>query len=202
MAEVIEKHIFFLDNEQTICKEIIETLKDSNIEMSCFSNPFECLAQLRSKKCDLLITALKIPEKDGFEILMDVQHQTPWIPVLVITRYGDVSTAVKTMKAGAVDFIEKPLEKKNFVLKIKSILKKNVYTHSNLGAPLTQQEKKILQLIFDSKSNREIAIMFHRSICTIEVHRAHIMNKLGVNNRVDLIKRAVAMGLVDLGEKS
>ena len=201
MANIIEKHIFFLDNEQTICEDVRETLKDSNIKISCFSNPFECLAQLNSKKCDLLITALKISGKDGFEILMDVQHQAPWIPVLVITKSADIPTAVKAIKAGAVDFIEKPLKKKDLILKIKSILKNNVSTHPHLGAPLTQLEKKILQLVIDGKSNKEIAIMFHRSICTIEVHRADIMHKLGVDNRIDLVKRVVVMGLVDLKEK-
>jgi two-component system C4-dicarboxylate transport response regulator DctD len=66
-----------------------------------------------------------MPEKDGIELLMDVQRKAPWIPVLMITGYGDIPTAVKAMKAGAVDFIEKPLVKKDFVQKITSILNKN-----------------------------------------------------------------------------
>ena len=202
MANNTEKHIFFIDDEPEIRKVVRETLKDSRFKVSCFSNPIECLTQLRSKKCDLLITDLKIPGKDGIELLMDVQHQTPWIPVLLITGYGNIPTAVKAMKAGAADFIEKPLGKKDFVQKIKSILKKNVSPHSNLGDPLTQMEKKILKLIIEGKSNKKIAIMLHRSIATIEVHRAHLMHKLGVDNVIDLIKRVAVMGLFDLKEKS
>jgi len=114
MANIVEKHIFFLDDDPTIREVVRETLKDSNFKVNCFSNPIECLAQLRSKKCDLLITALKMPEKDGFELLTDVQHLAPWVPVLMITGYGDIPTAVKAMKAGAADFIEKPLKKKGF----------------------------------------------------------------------------------------
>lgn len=201
MANNVEKHIFFLDDEPTIRKVVKETLEDSKFKVSCFGNPTECLARLRSKKCDLLITDLKMPEKDGIELLMDVQHLAPWVPVLLITGYGDVPTAVKAMKAGAVDFIEKPLEKKSFVRKIKSILKKNVSTHSDFGTSLTRAEKKILQLVIDGKSNKEIAVMLHRSARTIEVHRAHIMHKLGVNNLVDLVKRVAHMGLIDLEEK-
>lgn len=201
MAEIIEKHIFFLDDEPTVRDVVRETLEDSNFAVSCFGSPFECLSRLRSKKCDLLITDLKMPEKDGIELLKDVRHLAPWVPVLMITGYGDIPTAVKAIKAGAVDFIEKPLDKKNFVRKIRSILKRNVATHPNLGTSLTRTEKKILQLVIDGMSNKEIANLLHRSARTIEVHRAHIMHKLGVDNLVDLVKRVASMGLIDLEEK-
>ena len=201
MANIVEKHIFFLDDEPTIREVVKETLEDSDFKVSCFGNPVECLARLRSQKCHLLITDLKMPEKDGIELLADVQHLAPWVPVLMITGYGDIPTAVKAMKAGAVDFIEKPLDKKNFVRKIRSILQNNVATHPDLGASLTRNEIKILQLIINGMSNKEIANLLHRSARTIEVHRAHLMHKLGVDNLVDLVKRIASMGLVDLEEK-
>lgn len=201
MVDNVEKYIFFLDDEPTIREVVKETLQGSNFKVSCFGNPIECLARLRSKRCDLLITDLKMPEKDGIELLRDIQQLAPWVPVLVITGYGDIPTAVKAMKAGAVDFIEKPLEKKDFVRKIKSILKKTVSSHPDLGASLTRAEKKILQLVINGKSNKEISVMLHRSARTIEVHRAHIMRKLGVDNLVDLVKRVATMGLIDLQEK-
>jgi len=197
MANIVEKHIFFLDDEATIREVVRETLEDSGFRVSCFGNPIECLSRLRSKKCDLLITDLKMPGKDGIELLTDVQHLAPWVPVLMITGYGDIPIAVKAMKAGAADFIEKPLDKKNFVRKIRAILKKYVSTHPDLG----RNEKRILQLILDGMSNKEIANLLHRSARTIEVHRAHLMHKLGVDNLVDLVKRVASMGLVDLDEK-
>ena len=198
MVKIVEKHIFFLDDEPTIRQVVRETLEDSDIKVRCFGNPIECLAQLRSKKCDLLITDLKMPEKDGIELLTDVKHLAPWVPVLMITGYGDIPTAVKAMKAGAVDFIEKPMDKKNFIRKVRAILKRNVPTHPDLGTSLTRNETKILQLIIDGNSNKEIANLLHRSARTIEVHRSHLMHKLGVDNLVDLIKRVASMGLVDL----
>ena len=201
MAKIVDKHIFFLDDEPTVREVVKETLEDSDFKVSCFGSPIECLARLRSQKCHLLITDLKMPEKDGIELLVDVQHLAPWVPVLMITGYGDIPTAVKAMKAGAVDFIEKPLDKKNFVRKIRSVLKKNVSAHPDLGASLTRNETKILQFIVNGKGNKEIANLLHRSARTIEVHRAHLMHKLGVDNLVDLIKRVASMGLVDLEEK-
>jgi len=198
MKKIIENHIFFLDDEPMIREVVKETLEESDFKTSCFSSPIECLAQLRSKKCDLLITDLKMPEKDGIELLVDVNHLAPWVPVLMITGYGDVPTAVKAMKAGAVDFIEKPLDKKNFVRKIRSILRKSVAVHPDLGDSLTRHETRILQLIIKGNSNKEIANMLHRSSRTIEVHRANIMHKLGVDNLIDLLKRVASLGLIDL----
>ena len=200
MANIVEKHIFFLDDEPTVREVVRETLEDSNFKVSCFANPIECLARLRSQKCHLLITDLKMPEKDGIELLMDIQHLAPWVPVLMITGYGDIPTAVKAMKAGAADFIEKPLDKKNFVRKIRSILHKNVATHPDLGTSLTRNEAKILQLIINGMGNKKIGTLLHRSARTIEVHRAHLMHKLGVDNLVDLVKRVASMGLIDLEE--
>ena len=202
MAKTAEKHIFFLDDEPTIREVVRETLEDSSFKVSCFGSPTECLTRLRSQKCDLLITDLKMPEKNGIELLTDIKHLAPWIPVLMITGYGDIPTAVKAMKAGAVDFIEKPLDKKNFVRKVRYALQKNVSSNPDLGNSLTRAEKRILQLVIQGKSNKQISNLLHRSARTIEVHRAHIMHKLGVDNLVDLIKRVASMGLVDLREKT
>jgi FixJ family two-component response regulator len=131
MKNTIKKHIFILDDEPKVRKAIKETLEVSNYKVSCFGDPVKCLARLRSKKCDLLITDLKMPKKSGFEVLSDVRHRAPWIPVLMMTGYSDIPTAVKATRAGAVDFIEKPLSKKDILCKIKSILNEKVLQTQN-----------------------------------------------------------------------
>jgi two-component system response regulator TtrR len=198
MAQSEKRLIFFLDDESKIREVVKETLEEPDIEVECFDSPAECLAQLRSAKCDLLITDLRMPEKDGIELLADVKHLAPWVPVLMITGYGDIPTAVRAIKGGAVDFIEKPLVKETFVKKVKSILQHGVPNDARLGQPLTRAEAKILKLVIEGKSNREIANSLNRSVRTVEVHRAHLMRKLGVDNVIDLVKLGAAMGLVNL----
>lgn len=198
MAESVKRHIFFLDDEPEVREAVRDTLQDSDVDVECFESPTECLAQLRSNRCDLLITDLKMPEKNGIELLNDVKNLAPWVPVLVITGYGDVPTAVKAIKGGAVDFIEKPLAKESFVRKVKSILQHGAPHNPHLGKPLTRAEASILRLIIKGNSNREIANLLNRSVRTIEVHRAHLMQKLGVDNVIDLVKLGATMGLVNL----
>ena len=200
MAYIAKQHVFFVDDEPKVCKVVKETLKDPEIKVSCFTHPSECLSKLRSRKCDLLITDLKMPEMDGIELLKKVKHLAPWIPILMISGYGDIPTAVKAVKSGAVDFIEKPLVKKKFVRKVKLILKKSAFKDTYAGKPLTRTEKKILKLIIDGKRNREIAHLLECSVRTVELHRAHLMRKFGVNTLLDLIKRISAMGLVNLSK--
>jgi len=201
MTDVVQRHVFFLDDEPEVRQVVKETLEGQDIKVTCFACPIECLAQLRSERCDLLITDLRMPEKDGIELLTDVKHLAPHLPVLMITGYGDVPTAVEAIKGGAADFIEKPLVKEGFLRKVRTILEQSAMPAVYTGGPLTMAEMNVLRLIVDGKSNREIADFLHRSIRTVETHRAAVMHKFGVNSLVDLIKRVAAMGLVDLKTK-
>ena len=191
-------YIFVVDDEPKVCEAIYESLNHSDVKVTCFSDAAECLEQLRSKRCDLLITDLKMPQMDGFELLKNVRALAPWLPVLVITGYGDVPTAVKTVKAGAVDFIEKPLIKDDFLRRVNLLLEESMIHNPYTGTSLTKAESHILQLIVTGRSNRQIADLLHRSVRTIEVHRSRIMDKLGAENLIDLFKKAAAMGLIEL----
>ncbi len=189
------QHIFFVDDESKVRQVVAETLEQLRARTTCFPCASDCLEQLGSQKCDLLITDLRMPEMDGIELLRRARVLAPWLPVLIITGYGDIPTAVKALKAGVADFIEKPLDKKIFVRKVKSLLPENG-NHKHLGEPLTQTEQRILSLVLDGKSNKDIASLLNRSRRTIEVHRARVMRKLGAESLVDLVKRA--SGIISL----
>jgi len=201
MTNNAKQHIFFVDDEPKIREVVSETIEQLGVKVSCFASAADCLEQLCFQRCDLLITDVKMPEMDGMELLAKAKRLAPWLPILVITGYGDIPMAVTAIKAGAVDFIEKPLDKKSFLWKVKSILQQNTFNDSYTGKPLTESEMKVLKLIIDGKSNKEIAYLLHRSVRTIEVHRSHLMRKLDVDNVIDLVKRAAMMGLVELPAK-
>ena len=197
MSEMMNKKthdIFLVDDEPSVHQAVAETLEQLSARVTCFPCASDCLRQLSSQKCDLLITDLRMPEMDGIELARRARLIAPWVPVLIITGYGDVPTAVEAIKAGAADFIEKPLDKKSFVRKVKSLLPETG-NHKHLGEPLTQTEQRVLKLVLGGKSNKEIANLLKRSKRTIEVHRARVMGKLGADSLVDLVKRTSTMGL-------
>ena len=194
----LEQSVFVVDDEPRVCEAICETLEAPGVKVTCFNSGTECLGQLGKHKCDLLITDLKMPQMDGVELLTKARTIAPWLPVLMITGYGDIPTAVSAVKAGVVDFIEKPLVKKSFVRQVKSLLQESVSLNAHVGTPLTRGETRVLKLIVDGKSNKDIANLLHRSVRTVEVHRSRVMEKLDVENIIDLVKRAATMGLIDL----
>lgn len=198
MANGVRRHIFFVDDEAGIRESVRRTLKSPEIDVSCFASAKDCLEQLRSKKCDLLITDVKLPGMDGLELVAQTKRIAPWTAVVVVSGYGDIPMAVRALKAGAVDFLEKPLTKRELLSAVESALAQSVAADPVVGRELTKAERRVLHFILEGKSNRETAHILHRSEKTIEVHRNRIMRKLGVDNVVALIKRAAAMGLMDL----
>ena len=196
MAGDDRQYIFFVDDELKVCKAVSETLEQIGSKVMYFTQAEECLEQLSSKRCDLLIADLVMPGMDGIELLIRAKHLKPWLPVLIITGYGDIPTAVTAMQNGAVDFLEKPLETETFLQKVDSILQKNRDFNALMNMSLTKMEMKVLKLIVQGNSSKEIAYFLNRSRRTIETHRANVMKKLGVDNVVELIKQASLIGLV------
>ena len=198
MVHAAVQNVFVVDDEPQVLRAVGETLRDLDVEVTCFVNPVRCLQQTAAGKCDLIVADLKMPEMDGLELLRKVKKKAPWIPVLILTGYADIPSVVAGIKGGAEDVIEKPFVKADLLRCVKSILDEHALLDNQVGRPLTRMETKVLGLVVDGKSNKEIADLVNRSVRTIEVHRAHMMHKLGVENLTDLIKRAVGMGLVHL----
>jgi len=198
MPRRVKQHIYVVDDQPSVRKVILRTLERFGAQVTCFPDAIDCLEQLRLQPCDLLITDVRMPRMDGIELLAQTRRIAPWVPVLVVTGYGDIPLAVKAMRMGAADFIEKPLRKEIFLGKIQDILKQNHPADPSRGKPLTKTEMTVLKLVADGRSNKEIAAVLRRSVRTIEDHRNHIMRKLSVGNVVQLIERAIQMGLVDI----
>ena len=190
------QNIYFVDDEPAVRRAASRTLSRLGCRVSCFSDAQECLSRLKDHSCNLLITDVKMPGMNGIDLVKEAKRIIPWLPVLVITGYGDIPMAVRAVKAGAADFIEKPLEWKSFLSSAEAALEK--YDPENLmkGKKLTRTEMIVLRFILHGKSNKDIARIQHRSIRTVEDHRRNIMRKFNVDNPVDLVKKAASMGFL------
>ena len=200
MTNITQKHIFFVDDEPNVRNMVGRTLEQAGMKVTYFACAAECLKRLRSQTCDLLITDVKMPEMDGLELLTKVKRMIPSLPVLIVTGYGDISMAVTALKAGASDFIAKPLDRQSFLTAVESVLKRDTLTHPRVDKVLTKTELKVLRLILDGKSTKEIARLRYRSVRTIEDQRSSIMHKLGVDNLIDLVKQTTIVRQFKLGE--
>lgn len=201
MANKSKTRIFVVDDDTCLLAAIGLYLKKAELDCECFETPDDCLKRLLHQYCDLLITDVQMPGKSGLDLLDEIKHIAPWVPVIMMTSYGDVSLAVQAVRAGAVDFIEKPLEWDSFQTLIRSTVAQAGIGPRLKGQSLTNTETIILRLILQNKTNRDIADILHRSIRTVEVHRRHIMQKLNVHTIVELVKTAAAMNLDEPTQK-
>jgi len=187
--------VFFVDDDAEIRKLVSEDLEGLGYNVSSFADAVDCLEQLPKQDCNLLITDVKMPGMDGLILLRNVKRVAPWVSVMVITGFGDIPMSVKALKLGAVDFIEKPLDRESFLHKVKAILRQGGFVDSPAGRILTKTEKKVLKLILNGEGNKQIANKLQRALRTVERHRSSIMRKFRVDNVVDLVKKAA---LIDL----
>ncbi len=196
MRNRFQQHVFLVDDDPKVLRAERETLESIGLKVTCFSRGSDCLNQIAGRKCDLLVTDVRMPGVDGMTLLAETRHVAPWLPVLVFTAYGDIQMAARAFKGGAFDFIEKPFDRKTLISSVMDIVKQVGSVDRLLGKPLSRTEMRVLRLILAGKSNKETARILNRSERTIENHRSQIMRKLGVDYAVDLCKRARAMGLI------
>ena len=188
--------VFIVDDEPSVCKAVERTLEQLQVDTHSFTSGEDCLTRLERERCDVLITDVRMSPVGGLEVLNQAKRIAPWMPVLMVTGYGDIPTAVKAVKAGAADYVEKPLERDGFLALVKNLLGYARRWSNLIGQPLTKTETRVLYHVLEGKSSKEIAALVHRSLRTVELHRQHIMRKFGVDNVVELVCTVTNMGLV------
>jgi two-component system response regulator FixJ len=195
MAPNEEPIVCVVDDEVAVHETVTRLLRGFKVQVITFTSAQEFLMYFSDHNCHLLIVEFKMPEMDGLELLQKVKAMAPWLQTIMITGFGNVPLAVKALKMGACDFIEKPLEREAFLASVKKLLEQLSNMNELIGQPLTKTERHILALIVSAQSTPEIADQLHRSTRTIELHRQQIMYKMGVKNSIGLLRRVNAMGL-------
>lgn len=176
----------------------------------------DLLSKLRSVKADCVVMDLSMPNMDGLTALKTMQVKHPKIKCLVLTMQKDHEHFKRAMAAGAAGYLLKDSAFEQLVLAIKVIMKGKKFISpaiSNLIAEqylrsfdeaadepsleiLTSREKQILELIAQGKANKNIAAVLKISIRTVETHRSHLIQKLGLKTTASLVKYAISKGLV------
>ncbi len=140
MTSNLKAHIFVVDDNSGMLEVVSLMLKSAKFDYTCFTNANDRIQLLHKQKCHLLITDVRMPGKDGIDLLTEAKRIAPWVPVLVMTSYGNIPMSVQAVKAGAFDFIEKPLEIETFLAAVDPALKQNDLIDSVIGKALTKTE--------------------------------------------------------------
>lgn len=191
----MDKHrLYIIDDDSAVRDALAMVFRQEGYEVTAFENGeafLDAFSQL-SPACILL--DIRMPGRSGLDILQELFEAGYDAPVFMISGHGDIPMAVRAMKNGAVDFIEKPFDADTVVRRVHEAVHAHepVKSASPAVEKLTRREKQILELIATGASSREIGADLGVSPRTVETHRARIKDKLGARNAADLVRIALA----------
>lgn len=209
----MEKRLVHLvDDEESIRRSASFLLKTSGFEVRTYASGVEFLKAVRHADPGCVLLDVRMPEMDGLEVQRALNARGVALPVIVLTGHGDVTTAVQAMKAGAVDFLEKPFEKATLLAALERACRRLDHSEEAADAQqqaevriaaLTPREREVLRGLVRGHPNKTIAYDLGISPRTVEVHRANVMSKLDVRSLSEALRIAFAAGLSgDDGESS
>jgi FixJ family two-component response regulator len=204
---ISSNEIFIVDDDAAVCDSLSMVFTLEGYRVTTFSDgmSFIATARIRSPACVLL--DVYMPGKSGLDILKELDARNYPAPIFIMSGRGDFPTVVEAIKGGAYDFIEKRLDADAIVARVRATIDGSARQRQqdgNGGEPLSQsflgcdrltpRERDVLSQITAAASNKEAAKNLGISRRTVEIHRVHIMQKLGAKNAVDLIRIVLSKG--------
>jgi FixJ family two-component response regulator len=196
------KRIYVFEKEAGVRDLLENSLAPDEASVDAFYRFQECIDRLATKPCDLLIVDLDGCPEEGLDVLEQARRLTPWVSSLVIVAQAAVGCAIRAIRAGAGDCLDKPVQPERLLTVVRTQLARVDVSTRHRPRALTQMEVQVLQLILAGRTSYEMADDLHRSKRTIDVHRKNIMRKLQATCLADLIKRALGLGFTDQQEKA
>ena len=173
----------------------------------------EAIFEARALKPDVILLDVVMPDQSGLDVLPTLLHEQPQARVLVLSMQDDPQYVRRAFAEGASGYVLKEAADTEVVAAIREVARGGRYVHPELGArliaaeaederraeedPLSDREREVLRLLALGHTNQEIAKQLYISIRTAETHRAHIMQKLRLSTRAELVRYAIAHGLLD-----
>lgn len=183
--------VYVVDDSPSVREALRWLIESVRLKVRTFASAHAFLKAIRDDQVGCLVLDVRMPEMSGLELQREMNHRGIRIPVIIVTGHGDVKIAVRAMKAGAFDFLEKPFDEQTLIELIQRAVAHDAKEarkrtcaremHARLDS-LTAREKQILGLVVAGKSSKAIGFALKVSRKTVEFHRANIMHKLQVRS--------------------
>ena len=200
--------IFLVDDDPGVLKALTRMLSTQGYEVRAFSSPAEFLAQHDRSVPGCAIFDLSMPGLDGIELQAALKADGVERPVIFITGVGDIPVTVQAMKAGAVDFLTKPVKSWQLLAAIALAaereaqarqLRNDLASVNDQISRLTPREREVLTHVIAGRLNKQIAADLGTVEKTIKLHRGRVMHKMGVRSVADLVRIAERAGIRPVG---
>lgn len=195
-----EGDLFIVDDDAMMRDALSVVFTLAGYRVTGFVDGETFLAAARARTPAAVLLDLHLPAKSGLAVLKELDARTYPAPIFIVTGDGDVSSAVEAVKSGAFDYLVKPLDARSIVTRVRSAVtvfgRHDGSTAGKIGLSidfpgqslLTPREREVLTLIAEGASNKEVGRRLGISPRTVEVHRAHIMEKICARNAADIVR--------------
>jgi two-component system response regulator FixJ len=194
--------VFVVDDEEPVGDSIAMLLRTVGLTARVFRDPRRFLEEYRPEQPGCLLLDVRMPQLGGLEVQQELVRRNATLPVIFITGHGDVPMAVQAMRAGAVDFLQKPFNDDELIRRVQKALEQDAHDRELLQRreelerrwkELTPREREIAARIADGQANKKVASELGISVRTAELHRARILQKMGVRSVAQLVRMLVAL---------
>jgi RNA polymerase sigma factor (sigma-70 family) len=191
--------VFVVDDDHAVRESLRWLVESIDLRVETYDSAKAFLANCGPDRPGCLVLDVRMPGMTGLDLQESLESHGITLPVIVITGYGDVPTAVRAMRQNAVDFLEKPFNDLALLELIQHCVERDAENRQagaarrNIGgkyAKLTPREREVLELVCTGMSNKEVARKLGVSPKTIEVHRARVMEKMGAESFAELVQMA------------
>jgi two-component system response regulator FixJ len=195
--------VALIDDDDAVLRSLRLLLERRGMRVHCYASATAFLGDIGQNTPDCVVSDVRMPRLSGLELQHELKRRDASLPVVLITGHGDIAMAVDAIKAGAVDFIEKPFDDEHLVTSIKMAVEKGLQLRLEQSeraelearmAELSPRQREIMDLVVQGYSNKEIAIRLDISPRTVENYRAWVMEKMGARNLADLVRKALTLG--------
>lgn len=199
-----ETQIYIIDDDDAVRDLLALQLEASGFAPETFASALEFLQRVNALTPGVVISDVRMPEIDGIELQERLGKMKVNMPTIIVTGHGDVSMAVRAMKAGAVDFIEKPFTNDAILASIRLAQSRFAEQQASDAAGetararialLTPRERDVFEELVRGKQNKVIAFDLNISPRTVEVHRARVLEKMEAHSLSELVRMALAAGV-------
>lgn len=182
--------IYIVDDDRAVRDSLTILFEAHGYQTHLYSDGEAFLNDDLSKISGPVLLDVRMPGRNGIEILSEALSQNPHIPIIIMSGHGDIPMAVRALKKGAKTFIEKPFKAANIFAEISTLHQQIVAAETQKAklSKLTAREREVMQHLVEGKPNKIIAADLGLSIRTIETHRARLLSKLDIRSLSDLVR--------------
>ena len=198
---MLPSRVYIIDDDAAVRDSLALLLRLHGFDTVEFEGAEAFLSAVRTDWSGIVLVDLRMPGMSGLELQSELQVRKIELPVIVITAHGETSAARTSFKSGAVDFLEKPIDRDQLLNAVREGLRLESERVRRAGQAatitrqlgrLTPREREVLDRVVAGKHNREIASELAISVRTVEVHKARVLAKMGVERVADLLRMVLS----------